>query len=66
MGYGAKGIGIINLNSNLVTDVIPSVNTQSTGANLISTILVNSLVVDSKGDVIYSDGFWIYKVTIGQ
>ncbi|HLY68374.1 MAG TPA: hypothetical protein VKR53_01520, partial [Puia sp.] len=66
MGYNAKGIREINLANGQVTTILPAVDSRSANASLISSINVALLVKDSKGDIIYSDGTWIYKVTFGQ
>ncbi|HSZ86885.1 MAG TPA: IPT/TIG domain-containing protein [Puia sp.] len=66
MGYNARGIREINLTNGQVTTVFPAVDTRSANASLITSITVVLLVKDSQGNIIFSDGTWIYKVTFGQ
>ena len=66
IGYNAKGMREINLINGQVTTILPTVDSRSANSSLITSITVALLVRDRKGDIIFSDGSWIFKVTFGQ
>ncbi|MES1217399.1 MAG: IPT/TIG domain-containing protein [Bacteroidota bacterium] len=62
-----KGIRKVDLQTGQVTTLQLAVDQSAPGASLVTSLFsFSGIVIDSHGNLIVTDGDWIYKITLGQ